>query len=169
MEGRYDANGNQTGNSAGQALTYNAKDQTTSIKPAGGTAISMAYADANQTERVSAGSTTFKSTLLGLQGETTGTASTYYTRDEAGRLVSQRTPNGTHYYLFDVLGSVVALTDSSGGVVASYSYEPYGRTTASGTVSNAWRFAAGYFDASTGLYKFGTRYYDPGLARWTQR
>ncbi len=31
----YDANGNQTGSSAGQALAYNAADQTTSLKRAG--------------------------------------------------------------------------------------------------------------------------------------
>lgn len=35
-------------------------------------------------------------------------------------------------------------------------------------VDNPWRFAGGYFDKQTGLYKFGTRYYDPGLLRWTQ-
>jgi len=32
-----------------------------------------------------------------------------------------------------------------------------------------WRFAGGYFDSSTGLYKFGTRYYNPGFGRWSQQ
>jgi RHS repeat-associated protein len=36
-------------------------------------------------------------------------------------------------------------------------------------VSNPWQFASGYFDATTGLYKFGTRYYSPTLGRWTQQ
>ena len=27
----------------------------------------------------------------------------------------------------------------------------------------------GYLDSSTGLYKFGTRYYDPTHGRWTQQ
>jgi RHS repeat-associated protein len=35
--------------------------------------------------------------------------------------------------------------------------------------TNPWKFAAGYLDSSTGLYKFGTRYYDPTLGRWTQQ
>ena len=36
-------------------------------------------------------------------------------------------------------------------------------------MTNPWRFAAGYFDSSTGLYKFGTRYYNPGFGRWSQQ
>ena len=35
-------------------------------------------------------------------------------------------------------------------------------------LNNPWKFAAGYLDNSTGLYKFGVRYYDPTLGRWTQ-
>ena len=76
------------------------------------------------------------------------------------------------YYIFDALGSVIALTDSSGAIAASYSYDSYGNTvTASGAQAsvNPFRFASGYFDSATGLLKFGTRYYDPSLGRWTQR
>ncbi|MFL5629380.1 MAG: RHS repeat-associated core domain-containing protein [Ktedonobacteraceae bacterium] len=49
-------------------------------------------------------------------------------------------------------------------------YDPYGQMKAQqeGEV-NPWKFAAGYLDSSTGLYKFGTRYYDPTLGRWTQQ
>src|SRR5947209_16457377 len=36
-------------------------------------------------------------------------------------------------------------------------------------VSNPWKFAGGFLDSSTGLYKFGTRYDDPTLGRWTQQ
>jgi RHS repeat-associated protein len=35
--------------------------------------------------------------------------------------------------------------------------------------TNAWRYASGYYDVSTGLYKFGIRYYNPAIGRWTQR
>ncbi len=35
--------------------------------------------------------------------------------------------------------------------------------------TNTWRYASGYYDVSTGLYKFGIRYYDPAIGRWTQR
>jgi RHS repeat-associated protein len=36
-------------------------------------------------------------------------------------------------------------------------------------VTNPWKFAGGFLDSSTGLYKFGTRYDDPTLGRWTQQ
>ena len=35
--------------------------------------------------------------------------------------------------------------------------------------STPWRYASGYYDSSTSLYKFGIRYYDPTTGRWTQR
>jgi len=64
----------------------------------------------------------------------------------------------------------VGLTDSNGTLVSTYQYDPYGNlTSSSGTVVNPWRFAGGYYDSSTGLYKFGTRYYDPTLGRWSQQ
>jgi RHS repeat-associated protein len=83
-----------------------------------------------------------------------------------------RTAAGSYYYLLDGLGSVAALTDSSGTVVASYSYEPFGTLKSStGTLSNPYRWLGAlgvYFDTATGLYKMGTRYYDPALGRFTQ-
>ncbi len=120
----YDANGNQSGSSAGQALAYNAADQSTSLKRAGGSALAATYAGATQVERASAGATTFTNTLLGVSaGGTTG-----YTRDPAGALVGIRGANRS-YYLFDGLGSVVAVTSASGSVTNSYTYDPFGVTT----------------------------------------
>lgn len=61
---------------------------------------------------------------------------------------------GSYYYLFDGLGSVVGLVDTSQNVVARYGYDPYGQTiTKSGTAvdGNAWRYTGAYLD-STGLY-----------------
>jgi RHS repeat-associated protein len=72
--------------------------------------------------------------------------------------------------LFDGLGSIVGLTDSNGTLVSTYQYDPYGNLTSStGSVANPWRFAGGYFDSSTGLYKYGTRYYDSAIGRWSQQ
>jgi RHS repeat-associated protein len=84
-------------------------------------------------------------------------------------LTEERTSPGNYYYLFDGLGSTVALTDSNGNVAATYHYDPYGQVIGStGTVFNPWLFAATYYDSGTKLYKMGARYYDPGIGRFTQ-
>ena len=46
-------------------------------------------------------------------------------------LVSQVTPSGTNYYQFGSLGSTADLTNATNGVVASYSYLPFGGLLAS--------------------------------------
>ena len=70
------------------------------------------------------------------------------------------------------LGSVAAVVDSSGNTAATYSYEPFGKLKSStGTIANPYRWLGGlgvYHDTATGLYKMGTRYYDPDLGRFTQ-
>ena len=164
----YDANGNETSSSAGRQWSYNPKDQAMSATPPGGSPIPMSYTGTGQFKRVSAGSTTFMTSGLGLSREN----STHYTRDDNRQLISQRTPSGNYYYLLDGLGSVAALTDNAGNTAATYSYEPFGKLKSStGIVPNPYRWLGGlgvYYDTSTGLYKMGTRYYDPGLGRFTQ-
>lgn len=100
-----------------------------------------------------------------------GVATTYL-RDNRGELLEQRLPTGDSYYLYDGLGSVVGLTDTSGNVEATYKYEPFGRLISStGSIANPWRWLGGfgvYWDEQNKLYKMGTRYYDPVLGRFTQ-
>lgn len=170
----HDDVGNLDTSSAGLNLDYNTKGQTTSMtNMSGGGTTSMSYAGSSAFERFTAGGATFTNNALGVGAETTGTSTTYYRRDPEGGLVSQRlasTGNPIYYYAFDGLGSVSALTDSSGAAPQRYDYDPYGETTpnpSSGGVANPWRYTSGYQD-STGFYKMGTRYYRPELMRWTQ-
>ncbi|MYZ19243.1 RHS repeat-associated core domain-containing protein, partial [Streptomyces sp. SID337] len=74
----------------------------------------------------------------------------------------------TYFYLTDVLGSVVAVTDESGTKVNEYSYSPRGVTRAatSEKIIQPYRFAGGYQDP-TGLYHLAARYYDPNIGRFT--
>ncbi|MGB4442050.1 MAG: RHS repeat-associated core domain-containing protein [Coriobacteriia bacterium] len=72
----------------------------------------------------------------------------------------------------DRAGSVVALTEGSGTVVASYSYDPYGRLLATGgsdqalAGANPLRYRGYYYDVATALYYLQARYYDPAVARF---
>jgi uncharacterized protein RhaS with RHS repeats len=91
---------------------------------------------------------------------TTVTGTTYFTQLPNGTLLSERTPSGTDYYLVDGLSSVLAVANSAGSVVNSYSYDPFGNATSvTEQVANPFRFDGQYLDQATGFYKMGVRYY----------
>jgi RHS repeat-associated protein len=159
------------------SYTYNTKNQTTAITNNGVTLSAMAYADLGQTERTSvtqgANTSTLLSSPLGVDKTTTGATSTYVVRDPDGHLIGYKDGAGNHwYYLTDNQGSVVDVVNSDGSTIGNrYAYDEYGRsiyTYATPTVTQPWGYAGGYSDA-TGLVKFGARYYDPSVGRWTQQ
>ncbi len=86
--------------------------------------LSATYAGASQVERTSTGATTFTNTLLGVTSATENADTAATTRDPAGGVVGLRSGAARSYYLFDGLGSVVAVTDASGNVTNSYTYDP---------------------------------------------
>jgi YD repeat-containing protein len=144
----YDADGNLTASSSGEAMSYNSVNQTTSLTPAGGSALSMAYTGTDSTQRTSAGSTTFANSIFGVASSTTGSTSSYFTYDPSGK-VNSVVVGGTRYYAYyDGTGSIAGLVNSSGSSVATYSYDPYGATTSSGTEASAnpLRSKGGYQD-----------------------
>jgi len=85
-------------------------------------------------------------------------------------------PNsGPRYdYASDGQGNVVAVTDSSGNVVASYAYDAFGALTSSSeNFPNGWSNPFRYdgaqgvrYDLETGLYWMRVRAYDPALGRF---
>ena len=81
--------------------------------------------------------------------------------------------NGDVYVPFcDGYGNVTEYRDSSGAVVASYSYGAFGQTVSqSGPMAGsfAFRYSTKYWDEETGLYYYGRRFYSPELMRWMTR
>ena len=78
-------------------------------------------------------------------------------------LVSQVTSSGTNYYDFDALGSTAGLTNATSGLVASYSYLPFGGLLAStGSVANPFSFVgqAGVMSGDDALFEMRDRFYD---------
>jgi len=79
-------------------------------------------------------------------------------------------------YHTDGLGSVVALTDSSGQTVQSYVYESFGKTkifdavgveiTADQGIKNPYTYTARELDPESGLYYYRARFYDSGTGRF---
>jgi RHS repeat-associated protein len=86
--------------------------------------------------------------------------------------------SGMYYYHYDGLGSVVALTDTSGTFVEYYEYNVFGEPTIwdvnameivdSSVVGNPYMFTGREYDSETGLYDYRNRIYKPSIGRFLQ-
>jgi RHS repeat-associated protein len=89
--------------------------------------------------------------------------------DEPVSMIDVEHSNATYYYHFDALGSVVALTNSSGSTVEVYEYSVYGQVAASDANNpNRFMFTGRESDQETGLYYYRARYYNPEIGRFLQ-
>jgi RHS repeat-associated protein len=181
----YDAAGNLTATPGSVNLSYNGSDQLTGRS--GGATGSYTYAGSDQNELISQvvpGASTYtydygrtdQNGLPILDTFTSPNGTNYLTHDVRGTPLAFKTYNGsTSYYVLDGLGSPVALVNTSGVVIATYTYDPYGTATVGNPTGSAaaglnpYRFAGGLNDRSTGYVKFGMRYYDPATGRFTQQ
>ena len=67
----------------------------------------------------------------------------------------------------DHLGSTSAVTDGMGRKIGSVEYMPFGTVhEKTGAVDMDHRYTDKEYDAETGLYYYGARYYDPMIARF---
>lgn len=162
----HDANGNMT-NKGAIGLSYNEMNQ---LQSSSGPAFAdlYAYPGADNTERNRAGAYRQYNGILGLDTEEgLGQPTRDYTRDSTGAAIG-----GTEgYYTTDALGSVILITDMAQSITAKYVYDAWGNiTSSSGSNHNAndLVFGGGYREYGTGLIKFGARYYDPTIGRFTQ-
>ena len=80
--------------------------------------------------------------------------------------LARLTPNASRYYQTDALGSVIALTDDTGAVKTTYTYDAFGNTTISGESSDNPFQYTGRENDGTGLYYYRARYYSPELQRF---
>jgi RHS repeat-associated protein len=75
--------------------------------------------------------------------------------------------SNTSWYLTDHLGSVRAVTNSSGAITGSQSFDAFGKATPTGTGLDRYSFTGREWDATLGLQHSRARMYDPGIGRWT--
>jgi RHS repeat-associated protein len=178
----YDANGNQTSanNSDGgtRSYTYDLANRTKSATVYG-TATSYAYDGNGLRLSSTTGTATTDYTwdqnypLPEMVDETTTTGDRAFLLDPDGDPIALTNPgtgtgSGTFYYHPDGIGSIRALTDSTGAVAATYGYEPFGTPRpGTGSTPNPLGFAGEYTDPNTGLSHLRARDYDPTTGRFT--
>ncbi len=87
--------------------------------------------------------------------------STNYIYAPDGTILEQIAGTTPAYYHQDQQGSTRALTNSSGTVIATYTYDAYGNPTgATGSVTQPFGYDGQYTDAETGYQYLRARYYD---------
>lgn len=77
-----------------------------------------------------------------------------------------------YYYLSDIQGSTLMLTNASGQSVATYDYSDYGetrQTSGSTALYNPFLYTGQEYDFETSLYHLRARHYSPGLGRFFSR
>ncbi|MGH9746012.1 MAG: RHS repeat domain-containing protein [Candidatus Acidiferrales bacterium] len=73
----------------------------------------------------------------------------------------------TSYYEADGLGSITSLTNGTGAIANTYTYDSFGNQTASsGSITNRFQYTAREFDSESGLYYYRARYYDSSAGRF---
>ena len=78
--------------------------------------------------------------------------------------------SGYTYYTQNAHGDVVNLTDSTGEITKSYTYDAFGvEKNIDDTDTNAFRYCGEYYDSESGTIYLRARYYDPSTGRFISR
>jgi RHS repeat-associated protein len=169
----HDNNGNLT-NDGTFTYNYNARNQVTGVSQGQTTLGAFVYDGlGRRVSRTVSGATTrpaYDGWNLVQERDGSGTVAADYLTGLGIDQPFVRTAGGsTAYYLSDALGSIVGLADQTGAVPTSYAYDPYGKTTVSGTASASFLGFTGRENDSTGtlsLYNYRARYYSPSFGRF---
>ena len=162
--------GNPTKYYNGSTFTWTQGRKLATAK-VGNTNISYTYDMAGVRSSKTVGSTTYKyTTLSGLvTRQTGGNATIDFVYDESNQPLAMKYNGKVYYYVLNAQGDVVRIVDGSRNVVASYSYDPWGKLlSSSGTLANVnpLRYRGYYYDSETGFYYLQSRYYDPEIGRF---
>jgi RHS repeat-associated protein len=117
-------------------------------KTIGGTSTGFLYDGANAVQELSGGTPTANMLAGGIDE--------YFQRVDF---------SGAASFLTDALGSTISLNNSAGTALASYTYDPFGGTTVTGSSSNSNQYT-GRENDGTGLYYYRARYYNPKMGRF---
>lgn len=117
------------------------------------------------------GTTTYNYVYNGakLMQETWGNNTINYLYDADGSPMAVECNGSMYYYVLNVQGDVIRILNSSGSVVAYYTYDAWGKLLDSGGAMadiNPLRYRGYVYDQEYGLYYLQSRYYDPEIGRF---
>jgi RHS repeat-associated protein len=165
----YDSNGNTTGEGI-RTFGYNDNQRLVTVSDAG--VVYVYNGNGQRVKKVVSGTTTvFHYSLAGqiiAESNSSGTITAEYVYLNSQPLAKIEGAN-TYYYHNDHLATPQKMTDSTGTVVWSADYKPFGEATVTvSTITNNLRFPGQYFDGETGLNYNYYRDYNPAIGRYME-
>ena len=121
------------------------------------------------------GSTTYNYYYLSgqLRRMNTGSNKFYFAYDANGTPLTIQWNSTYYFYITNLQGDVIAITDSTGAVVVTYTYDAWGNVlSTSGSLAstlglyNPLRYRGYVYDQETQLYYLQSRYYNPKTGRF---
>jgi RHS repeat-associated protein len=170
----YNSNGNMTQKTVGANTTQYIWDYENRLKqvilPSGQNVVYKYDALGRRSERnVNNSASWTKFTYDGqdviLDQNSDGTSVTYLNGLGIDNKIRQTVNGQAQYFLSDHLGSTTALTDATGAVIASTSYDSFGNAT-NASFPTRYQFTGKEFDNFTGLHYYRARWYDGNLGRF---
>ena len=172
----YDLNGNATTKNDSTGITtygWDYENRLTSVTlPASGGTVSFAYDPfGRRIKKVSASATS----VFAYDGdnliEETSASGAVVTRYSQGLNIDEPLAmlrsGATSFYNADGLGSVTSLANTSGSLAQTYTFDSFGKLTASsGSLTNPFQYTGRESDSETGLYYYRARYYDAATGRF---
>ncbi len=170
----YDGNGNLTSNGNGQAYTWDAQNELTTITYTGGGTSSFLYDAMGRrisiVEKNSSGTVTSTKQIVWVGSRMAEERDASNTVTKRFFFQGEQISGTNYYYTRDHLGSIREMVDNSGAVQARYAYDPYGRATKiSGSLDSDYQYAGYYEHVASGLNLTLFRAYDPNTAKWLAR
>ncbi len=96
-----------------------------------------------------------------------------YYYNEAGSVIGLRYNGNDYFFRRTVQGDIIAILNTSGEVVVTYEYDPWGNILSTGGsmaatlgAANPFRYRGYYYDNESGFYYLQSRYYDPATGRF---
>ena len=168
----YDAQGNPT-TYLGHTLTWEKGRQLKRFVKSDGTVIDYTYnANGIRTSKTVGGVKHVYSLddgNIGIESWNNNVLQTLYDNEESVCGIIYN--NVPYYFLKNLQGDIVAITDNKANVVAKYTYDAWGKCTITydccGIASiNPYRYRGYYYDNEIGIYYVIGRYYDPQMGRF---
>lgn len=181
----YDLNGNTLSDPSNSYTSYDFKNRLLTVNGIGGVSAEYKYdALGRRIQKIiSPGSNTLNyyydgKVIIEERNSSDEVQATYVYGENIDEILNMKRGSTNYYYHQNSLGSIVAVSSSSGLASERYEYDAFGKPTiydgvytvrTATAIGNTYMFTGREYDAETGNYHYRARFYIPGWGRFGQQ